>query len=40
MVKINFDNGLAIDYVLANQESIFNINIFWGCSAAPSCLTL
>lgn len=40
MVKINFDNELAIDYVLANQEGIFNINICWGCSAAPSCLTL
>ena len=40
MVKINFDNGLAVDYVLANQEGIFNINICWSFSAAQSCLTL
>ena len=40
MVKINFDNGLAIDYVLSNQEGIFNINICWSLSAAQSCLTL
>ena len=40
MVKINFDKVLAIDYVLANQEGIFNINICWGCSAAQLCLTL
>ena len=40
MVKINFDKVLAIDYVLANQEGIFKINICWGCSAAQLCLTL